>query len=181
VWNPLISSAYAHIKPATEASAGGTGPINEERTSRRVGVNNKRSQKRTCSVSVFAICARSGVSAVGSGENGGGWGWFCKAEDGERRKRTALCCRQEPRARGRGGGSANEDGERRKNVPRFVVDKPRLGLSQKRVQGDLRNFGVREEGASKAAPGGRQQEHKQVADSAQIERLDSIPSRCTTE
>jgi hypothetical protein len=51
-------------------------------------------------------------------------------------------------------------------VPRF---KPRLKSESKVIC------------ERKAVAQERQQEHKQIADSAQIERLDSIPFRCTTE
>jgi hypothetical protein len=62
---------------------------------------------------------------------------------------------------------------RDENVPRFVVCSHRQTATQKRVEGDLREEGSRVRD--------NKQEHKQIADSAQIERLDSIPSRCTIE
>jgi hypothetical protein len=61
---------------------------------------------------VLARCRLSVLKKTGVGV---GWGW--------------------------GGGSANEDAARDENVPRFVVDKPRLKSESK--EGDLREEGSR--------------------------------------
>ena len=88
-----------------------------------------------------------------------------------RYSRCARCRLSVLEKTGGGGGSANEDGERRKRTALCC----RQTATQKRVEGDLREEGSRVRDNKST--------NKQIciADSAQIERLDSIPSRCTTE
>ena len=57
------------------------------------GVNNKRSQKRSARCR-YSRCSWCRLSDLQTAKRRGGEGADSANEDGERRKRTALCCRQ---------------------------------------------------------------------------------------